>query len=202
MTISVGGADPTLSLGDTQPGSGTISVPVLLDDPDPAGSTGMTEAHLALRYDPSVLSISPADITLGSIPSLGTGWQISAEVDAATGQIGINLVNPARTPITSTEAGSLVDIAFHVVPGASLSVPPVQLISQATVNGQTIVTEVDDNQGPLTLTIVAVQTFDLGVAPALNASLYENSPFQVAADQVFQEWGRNSDSPDEVVTLS
>ena len=52
----------------------------------------MTEAHLALTYDPSVLSVAPADITLGSIPGLGTGWQISSVVDAATGQIGITLV--------------------------------------------------------------------------------------------------------------
>ena len=96
-------------------------MPVLLDDPHPDGSTGMTEAHLALTYDPSVLSVTPADITLGSIPGLGAGWQITSEVDAATGQIGINLFNLARTPITSAQAGSLVNIAFHVVPGAGAS---------------------------------------------------------------------------------
>ena len=75
-TVSVSGADPTVSLGGAvRAANGIFSVPVMLDDPDPVGSTGMTEAHLALTYDPSVLSVSSSDITLGSIPGLGTGWQ-------------------------------------------------------------------------------------------------------------------------------
>jgi hypothetical protein len=111
----------------------------------------MTEAHLALTYDPSVLSVSSADITLGSIPGLGAGWQITSEVDAATGQIGINLINPARTPITAMQAGSLVNIAFHVVPGAVVPATSVQLVNQVSPNGQRFLTDVDDSQGPLTL---------------------------------------------------
>ena len=109
----------------------------------------MTEAHLALTYDPSVLSVSAADITLGSIP--GTGWQVSSEVDATTGQIGINLYNMSGTPLTAAQAGSLVNIAFHVVPGAAVPRAAVQLVSQATPNGQRFVTDVDDDQGPLVL---------------------------------------------------
>ena len=35
------------------------SIQVLLDHPHPAGSTGLTEAVLALRYDPSVLTVMP-----------------------------------------------------------------------------------------------------------------------------------------------
>ena len=150
-TVSVSGADPTLSLVGAAQANGIVSVAVMLDHPHPAGSTGMTEAHLALTYDPSVLSVSASDITLGSIPSLGAGWQITAEVDAATGQIGIDLFNLARTPITSAQAGSLVNIAFHVVPGAAVPPTAVQLVSQVTPNGQRLVTEVDDDQGPLTL---------------------------------------------------
>src|SRR4029077_18714085 len=61
LAITPAGPDPTLSLGApsdvgriSNPSySGTISVPVLLDQPHPAGSTGMTEAILALTYDPS-----------------------------------------------------------------------------------------------------------------------------------------------------
>ncbi|HWY85501.1 MAG TPA: cohesin domain-containing protein, partial [Gemmataceae bacterium] len=115
----------------------------------PAGSTGITEAHLALTYDPTVLSVSAADITLGSIP--GAGWQIASQVDGATGQIAITLYNLTRTPITATPAGSLVNIAFHVVPGTGAPWAAVQLVNQVTLNGRWFVTEVDDDQGPLVL---------------------------------------------------
>ena len=94
-TVNVSGADPTLSLVGAVQANGIVSVAVMLDHPHPAGSTGMTEAHLALTYDPSVLSVSASDITLGSIPGW-RGWQITSEVDAATGQIGINLFNLER----------------------------------------------------------------------------------------------------------
>jgi len=122
---------------------------VMLDHPHPAGSTGMTEAHLAVTYDPTVLKVSASDITLGSIPGMGS--RITSEVDAATGQIGINLFNLEGTPITATQAGSLVNIDFHIVPGAAASGTSVQLVSQASPNGRRVVTEVDDDQGPLTL---------------------------------------------------
>ena len=109
----------------------------------------MTEAHLALAYDPSVLSVSASDITLGSIP--GGAWRMTSEVDAVTGQIGINLFNLEGTPITATQAGSLVNIAFHAVAGAAVPGTSVQLVSQVTANGRRFDTEVDDDQGPLTL---------------------------------------------------
>ena len=117
-------------------------------------------ALIQLTYDPSVLSVSASDITLGSIP--GAGWRITSEVDAATGQIGINLFNLEGTPITATQAGSLVNIEFHVVPGAAVPETAVQLVSQVTVNGRRFVTEVDDDQGPLTLS-AGVDRVDVAV---------------------------------------
>jgi hypothetical protein len=72
-------------------------------------------------------------------------------VDAATGQIAIKIFNLDGTPITATQAGRLVNIDFHVVPGAAGTGTAVQLVSQVTPNGQRFVTEVDDDQGPLTL---------------------------------------------------
>src|SRR5205807_1223484 len=84
--VSPNAADPTLSLRQVSGGvvSGGVVVgetanhspltyspltfTVMIDDPHPAGSTGMTEATLALRYDPAVLTVSSSDITLGSIP--------------------------------------------------------------------------------------------------------------------------------------
>jgi hypothetical protein len=138
--------DPTLSLPAAVQASsnGVVNVPVLLDQPRPAGSTGLVEAELALTYDPSVLSLSAADITLGTIPGQGTGWQLTSVVDAATGQIGIQLYS--LTPITANLAGSLVNITFHVVSGASVPSTPVQLVDTVTPHGQSFGTVLADAQ--------------------------------------------------------
>ena len=110
----------------------------------------MSEAILALTYDPSVVSVSSSDITLGSIPSAGVGWQLNAIVDQATGQIGIELYR--ATPIVAADAGSLVNIVFHIVPGkTSASLTTVQLVNSVMANGQQFVTQVDDAQGQLVL---------------------------------------------------
>jgi hypothetical protein len=154
MTITPGGPDPTLSLGEvgriSNPSySGIVSVAVMLDDPHPAGSTGMEEAVLALIYDPKVLTVSASDITLGSIPGLGSGWHLESVVDSVTGQIGIDLFS--TTAITATQAGSLVNIAFHVVAGASVPTTAVQLVSAVLPQGHWFSTEVTDAQGQYVL---------------------------------------------------
>src|SRR5262249_37837116 len=125
------------------------SISVMLDDPHPAGSTGMEEAVLALTYDPKVLTVSASDITLGSIPGQGSGWHLVSVVDQATGQIGIDLYS--MTPIDARQAGSLVNIAFHVVPGATVPATAVQLVSAVTPNGRSFSTEVADDQGQYVL---------------------------------------------------
>jgi hypothetical protein len=132
-----------------------VSVSVLLDDPHPEGSAGMTEAILALTYDPSALSVSASDITLGSIPGLGNGWQLVSVVDQTTGQIGIELYS--TTPISEDEAGSLVNIIFRVRPGEPGGVSPgsaattVELVTSATPGGQQLTTQLEDAQGQLVL---------------------------------------------------
>src|SRR5262249_53012798 len=68
LTVVAGGPDPSLSVTGSLQSGGIISVPVLLDHPRPDDSTGMTEAILGLTFDPKVLTVSPSDITLGSIP--------------------------------------------------------------------------------------------------------------------------------------
>jgi hypothetical protein len=155
--ITPTGPDPTLSLseqGGVRPRSlrangGVINVSVRLDQPHPAGSSGMTEAILALTYDPSVLSVSASDITLGSLPSLGAGWQLSSVIDAATGQIGIELYS--TTAITATQGGSLVNIVFHVVPGAPAGKTSVQLVRAVMPGGEQFTTQVDAPEGSLVL---------------------------------------------------
>ena len=81
------GPDPSLSIPASLRVSadGTVTVPVNIDDPHPAGSTGMTQALLALTYDPAVLSVTPADIHLGTVPASGTGWTLQSVVDAQHG---------------------------------------------------------------------------------------------------------------------
>ncbi len=127
-------ADPVLSVPASVQVNrdGVVNVPVLLDQPRPEGSTGLIEAELALTFDPSVLRVSASDITLGSIPSQGSGWQLSAMVNAATGQLTIQLYS--ETPIASDQAGSLVNIAFHLKSGTTVSgETTVQLLNSQTV---------------------------------------------------------------------
>jgi hypothetical protein len=144
LTITPGGPDPTLNLAG---GNGIVSV--MLDDPHPAGSTGMEEAVLALTYDPKVVTVSSSDITLGSIPGLGSGWHLVSVVDQATGQIGIDVYS--TTPISGAQAGSLVNIAFHVLPGAAVPATAVQLVNSVAPKGRYFSTEVADDQGQYVL---------------------------------------------------
>jgi hypothetical protein len=145
------GPDPALSIPtglQVGPG-GTVTVPVLIDDPHPEGSSGLTQAVLALRYDPAAFSVSAADIHLGTVPAGGTGWTLQAVVDPTTGQIGITLFS--LTPIASALGGSLVTIDFHAKPGAPAGASPVNLVPTVTINGRALYTALDDEQGPLTL---------------------------------------------------
>jgi hypothetical protein len=172
LTITPAGPDPTLSLRGERPGargehvgnssasprashpSPLVPASVQLDDPRPADSTGMTEAVLALTYDPSLLSISAADITLGSIPSQGSGWQLNAYIDAAAGQIAIVLYN--TTLIESAQPSSLVNLAFHAIPQAGRHLRSgddgsLRLVNAVTVDGHEYTTQVDDAQGQFVL---------------------------------------------------
>ncbi len=157
-------ADPTLSLvsgeglvvsgGHNSPLTTNLSLSVMIDEPDPAGSTGLTSATLALAYDPSVVTVSSADITLGDLPGQESGWQIISVVDQASGQIGIQLYSPRS--ITATQAGSLVNITFHLN-GEPTGVSPqvmqsiIQLVNAATPNGQWFGTSLADAEGALIL---------------------------------------------------
>ncbi len=156
-------ADPALSLTRGLTALGSPVVSVMIDHPDPEGSTGLTSVTLALTYDPALLSVSAAAITLGSIPSEGSGWQLSSIVDQATGQIGIQLCSP--TPITVNQAGSLVNIEFQSSgepTGVSPRViqPVMQLVVAVTPNGQWFGTGAADSQGALILSTGVDPTLD------------------------------------------
>ncbi len=186
VVSSPNSADPTLSLPAaklTAGADGIVSVPVLLDHPHPEGSTGLTEAVLALNYDPTQLSVSAADITLGSLPELGTGWQISSIVDAVRGQIGIEMFS--LTPITATHGGSLVNIAFHLVgtshSSAGQPIAAVQLVSGATPNGMHYSTILADTQGAL---VVSDGIDQLVMQNPISAALPTNRAITVDTDAV------------------
>jgi hypothetical protein len=173
--------DPALSipLGLRVAPDGTLHIPVNLDDARPQGSTGLTEATLALRFDPAVFTVSAADVYLGSIPLSGSGWTLTSVVDQGTGQLAITLYS--LTPIATSNGGSLVTIDFHERPGAAQGLPTIELAGEVNPNGQGVYrTNVADTHGAMILTIapIALSTFLAPVsvtAPAAEPSLTQES---------------------------
>ncbi len=173
-------ADPTLSLTRGLTALGSPVVSVMIDHPDPTGSTGLTSVTLALTYDPTVLSVSPSDITLGPIPAQGSGWQLFVDVDQATGQIGIELYSD--NPIVDAQAGSLVNIAFHSQAGEPRGVSPpmlvpatIQLVAATTPNGHWYGTMLADAQGGMILS-PGISEISLGSDVAFDSNREELPP--------------------------
>jgi uncharacterized repeat protein (TIGR03803 family) len=149
--------DPTLGLevGDSGPGgrsNGIVTVTVDIDDAHPAGSTGLIEGDLALRYDPSHFMVSAADIHLGSVLA-GRGWNLVSTVNSDTGEIAIAFWS--AKPIQSSLGGSLVTIDMHPVTpvaDASGSLDPIAIVASVDPSGtQVVPTELEDAQGTFTL---------------------------------------------------
>ena len=155
------GPDPTVSIPSSLQLSsdGSVTVPVNIDDPHPAGSTGMTQATLALSYDPAIFSVSTSDIQLGSVPASGSGWTLESTVDPAAGQIGVTIWS--GTPIANSAAGSLVTIVFHRTDATASGTTAIDLVPSVDPNGSgVILTQVDDDQGPYTLTPAPTDGYD------------------------------------------
>jgi hypothetical protein len=113
----------------------------------------LIRGHLALRYDPQQFTVTAADMHLGSLLAAGRDWTLSANIDLATGQIGITL--SSDTPITQPIGGSLITIDFHQrpgEPGASATGGSIALVDSANPNGQWFPTELEDAQGTFILT--------------------------------------------------
>jgi hypothetical protein len=171
--------DPSLSVelrdqSSEQGSGGIVTAAVNIDDADPAGSTGLSVAHLALTFNPSEFQVSPADIHLGTVPAAGSGWSLVPIVDQATGQIAITL--SSSTGINQAIGGSLVTIDFHRLGGeaetfgrtawhgqetmpqqASLTpdpwpLTPVRLVASVNLDGQVFATTLEDAVGTFTLT--------------------------------------------------
>jgi hypothetical protein len=177
LTIAPSGPDPELSVPAVavRPGM-TITVPVNIDTARPDGSTGATEAILALQYDPQLFDVSATDIQLGSLTS--SGWQMTAVVNRQTGEIGIDLFS--STPILTAAAGSLVTISMHVDAGAGslASLTPLTVVSQVNPTGtRAYRLEVADAQGALVLHVSGGQQLvENRQASVADASLQKESP--------------------------
>ncbi len=159
VPITVYGPDPVLSLPPALAASpgGTVVVPVNIDTARPADSTGMTEAVLALRYNPQYFTVSAADVQLGSLPIAGNGWQLTTMINSQTGQIGVDIYS--ADPIQTTGGGSLVTVTLHVRDDLSAPAVALSLAGQVNPTGQrTFTTMVADGQGPLVLHDAGVQT--------------------------------------------
>ena len=123
-------------------------MPVNIDTARPAGSNGLMEATLALRYNPQLFSLTAADIKLGTVPNAGSGWQLGAAINPETGEIGITLFS--TTPIQSTAGGSLVTITLHVNGTTIVGQPALSLVDEVNPTGlRSYQTGLADGQGAL-----------------------------------------------------
>jgi hypothetical protein len=171
LPLVISGPDPTLTVGTVlwSANSQTVAVPVNIDTARPQGSSGMTDAVLALSYDPRIFTVSPADVHLGSIALDGSNWKLQAQVNAQTGLIGVELFS--SNPIQDTSGGSLVTIAMHPrsgplsEPGASAadatSSATLTILPFADPSGGNRIyqTQVSDAQGAFVLTVVPNSPF-------------------------------------------
>jgi hypothetical protein len=165
--------DPSLSVG-VSGNAGLVTAAVNLDDAHPAGSTGLIEARLALTYNPSLFTVSAADVHLGSLLA-GNGWSVTPTIDQATGQIALAL--SSSTPIPSAVGGSLITIDFHPLVVGRVPNPSINLVASVNINGQVIGTELEDAQGTFILTPAPVNGFD----PRLDAVISMPAPQVVTA---------------------
>ncbi|HYV37298.1 MAG TPA: cohesin domain-containing protein, partial [Gemmataceae bacterium] len=144
VTVSLTVA-PRLSIPTNLTGTpgGSVVVPVNIDNPNPAGSGGLSAVTLAINYDPAVFTLSAADVQLGTATST---WQPpSVTLNQATGQLGISM--SSATPVTTTAPASLVQITFHIAPGAAAQAAAINLAANNLPGATTVSTHLDNKFG-------------------------------------------------------
>ena len=169
-----------------------VVVPVNIDNPNPPGSGGLMAATFAINYDPTVFTVSNADVQLGTVTS---GWTLAANVNATKGQIGISV--SSGTPITSTAGGSLVLITLHTQANAPLGSSAINLAATNSPGTTTVTTSLEAMNAPLSLQPqVTNASNDPGVdgivkvtGTAISASSSDSgsSPVSLDADQRYIE---------------
>src|SRR6516162_3253634 len=138
----------TLSIptGITSPTGATVTVPVLINQlNDGAGATGLSRADIDVVYDPTLLTINPTQVTLGSLFS-PDHWSLSASTQsdssgpfAGKNELIIHLTAPDGVFVTGTGTGfgSLVNFKAQI----SGSAPPGTTTPLNLVNDATAVTD-------------------------------------------------------------
>ena len=154
---------------------GVVAVPVNINQlTDGAGLSGISSANFAIDYDPSVFTVSPTDIHLGTVPASGVSW--TDTVNQLTGQLGINITNTWK-PITTTFGDSLVTIDFHVQALAPLGNTPINLAATNSVGGLTTTAVFDQNSNQYTLTPAPTNgSNDSGVDGSVNILSSASAP--------------------------
>ena len=161
-------------------------MPVDIDTGHPDGSTGATEAILALRFDPQVFDVSAADVQLGSLTG---GWQMTAVVNAQTGEIGIDLWSTSA--IQTTAGGSMVLISMHVRDTAPTGASGLDLVTAVNPTGQRpFKSYVADAQGAFVLHPAETNN---GIEPGSPAMITVGSRPEKEEDQVFGQVPRPAD---------
>src|SRR5262249_39747651 len=103
------GPDPLVSIPTVVArGPGPICVPINIDSARPAGSAGLTEAVLVVKFDSAAVHV--AAVSTGSATA---GFGLDTSLDA--GLLVIHL--RSETPVASSGGGSLAIITFQANPG-------------------------------------------------------------------------------------
>jgi fibronectin type 3 domain-containing protein len=121
---------------------GTVTVPINIDNANPTGAAGLASAEIGLTYDPQVFTVAAADVQLGSLD--GSNWSILPQINQTTGEISIGLTAADGQQITSTAAGSLATVTFHInlnavvgnsTIGIAASVEPTGVLVDTSLSG-------------------------------------------------------------------
>ena len=146
---------------------GTVMVPInvnALDDPaSPFSQSGLSGGDIVLYYNPSVFSVSDADVQLGTIttpsatdptgtaqgdgysPAASNGWTVTPTT-STPGYLNIILSNGNFSGIvTGSGGGSLVTVNFHVLPNAPAGTSRIDLAADTGGFGNAPATTLTDS---------------------------------------------------------
>ena len=121
-----------------------MTVPVNIDNPDPAGSGGLVGARWPLTTTPRC---SPLSACKRGPPTPAAGWDLEDTVNQASGLLGISLLNTNGTPNTSTIGGNLVLITFDVNSTRRPGPSPINLVPSNTPGVLTVTTSLTAENG-------------------------------------------------------
>ncbi|GAB4548645.1 MAG: hypothetical protein Tsb0014_43320 [Pleurocapsa sp.] len=122
--------DKTLTIGEvTGAAGGKITVPIEIDN-----QSGLNSVGLTIKYDTTLLDVVDPDSNTDTNEAIkrveiSQDWNLStdqelpnpvANVDDATGEIKIALINPGQVP-TDTTGGNILEIDFTIDPAADLN---------------------------------------------------------------------------------